>query len=263
MRRSPKPGAFDGGNFKTTAQLVDDERRQSLAFDVLGDDEQRLARLHDGFKNRQHRLQAGELLLVNEDVRAFQLDDHLLGVGDEVGREIAAVELHAFDDVELGLEALGFLDGDDALVADPLHRLGELGADLGVAIGGDGADLGDLFVRLDLLRLALQLIDDGVDGEIDAALEIHRVGPGGNRLGAFLDDRLGENGGGGGPVTGEVGGLGSDLAHHLGAHVLELVLELDLLGDGDAILGDTGSSERFLDHDVAALRAERDLDCVG
>ena len=189
--------------------------------------------------------------------------DHLLGVGDEVGREIAAVELHALDDVELGLEALGFLDRDDALVADLLHGLGELGADLGVAVGGDGADLGDLVVGRDLLGLVLQLVDDGCDGEVDAALEIHRVGAGSNRLGAFLDDRLGENGGGGGAVAGDVGGLGSDLAHHLGAHVLELVLELDLLGDGDAVLGDAGSAERLLDHDVAALGAERDLDGVG
>ena len=158
---------------------------------------------------------------------------------------------------------LALLDRDDALVADPLHGLGELGADLGVAVGGDGADLGDLVVRRDLLRLALQLLDDGGDGEVDAALEIHRVGAGGNRLGAFLDDRLGENGGGGGAVAGEVGGLGGDLAHHLRAHVLELVLELDLLGDGDAVLGDAGSAERFLEHDVAALGAERDLDGVG
>ncbi len=27
-------------------------------------------------------------------------------------------------------------------------------------------------------------------------------------------------------------------SHHLRAHILELVLQLDLLGDGDAILGD-------------------------
>ena len=118
---------------------------------------------------------------------------------------------------------------------------------------------------LDLIfcALLLELLDDGGDGEVDAALEVHRVGAGGNRLGAFLDDRLGENGGGGGAVAGEVGGLGSDLAHHLGAHVLELVLELDLLGDGDAVLGDAGGAERLLDHDVAALGAERHLDGVG
>ena len=90
------------------------------------------------------RLQRGELLLVDEDVGILELGDHLLGVGDEVRREVAAVELHAFDDVELGLGGLGFLDGDDALVADLLHRLGDHLADGGIAVGRDGADLGDL-----------------------------------------------------------------------------------------------------------------------
>ena len=67
------------------------------------------------------------------------------------GRQVAAVELHAFDDFELGLGGLGFLDGDDAFVADLLHRLGDHLADRLVAVGGDGADLGDFFRGLDLL----------------------------------------------------------------------------------------------------------------
>ena len=83
---------------------------------------------------------------MDEDVGVLQLDAHLVGVGDEVGRDVAAVELHALDDVELGLEALGLLDRDHALVADLLHRLGEEAADLVVAVGRDGADLGDLVV---------------------------------------------------------------------------------------------------------------------
>src|SRR4029077_15431317 len=70
-------------------------------------------------------------------------------------------------------------------------------------------------------------------------------------------------GGGGGAVAGLVGGLGGDLAHHLRTHVLELVLELDLLGDGDAVLGDAGSAERLVEHDVAALGAERHAHGVG
>jgi hypothetical protein len=47
------------------------------------------------------------------------------------------------------------------------------------------------------------------------------------------------------------------------AHVLELVLELDLLRDGDAVLGDRGGAEALVDDDVATLRPERDLDHVG
>jgi hypothetical protein len=77
---------------------------------------------------------------------------HALGVGDEVRREVAAVELHALDDLERGLEALGLFDRDDAVLADLLHRLGDDLADGLVAVGRDGADLGDVLVALDRLR---------------------------------------------------------------------------------------------------------------
>jgi hypothetical protein len=101
------------------------------------------------------------------------------------------------------------------------------------------------------------------DGQVDAALQVHRVHAGGNRLHAFAHDGLGQHGGGGGAVAGDVVGLGGDFAHHLRAHVLELVLQFDFLGDGHAVLGDARGAERLVDHDVAAFRAERHLDGVG
>jgi hypothetical protein len=193
---------------------------------------------HDRLEHRQHRLQAGELLLVQEDVGVLEIGHHLLGVGDEVGREIAAVELHALDDLDLGVERLGLLDRDHAFIADLLHRLGDHLADLGVAVRRDGADLGHFSGRADLLRALLDVLHHGRDRDVDAALEVHRVHAGGDRLGAFLHDRLGQHGRGGGAVAGGVVGLLGDLAHHLGAHVLELVLELDLLRHRHAVLGD-------------------------
>jgi hypothetical protein len=57
-----------GSDLEAAAQLVHDEGREGFAFDVFRDDEQRTARLHDGFEHRQHRLQRGELLLVEQDV---------------------------------------------------------------------------------------------------------------------------------------------------------------------------------------------------
>jgi hypothetical protein len=45
--------------------------------------------------------------------------------------------------------------------------------------------------------------------------------------------------------------------------VLEDVLDLDLAGDRDAVVGDRRRAELLVEHDVAALRAERDLDRVG
>src|SRR5713226_7201325 len=199
-------GRLDRRDLQTAAQLVDDQGRQGLALDVLGDDEQRLAGLHHRLEQRQHRLQGGELLLVEKDIGHVELADHLLGIGDEIGAEIAAVELHALDDVELGLERLRLLDRDDALVADLLHRLGDHRADLAVAIRRDGADLGDLVIGRDLARALLDVLDDRLDRRVDAALQIHRVHPGGDRLGALADDGLRQHRRGGRAVTGKIAG---------------------------------------------------------
>jgi hypothetical protein len=254
---------LDGRDLQAAAQLVDDERGKRLALDVLGHDQQRLARLDDLLEHRQHRLEVGQLLLVQQDVGVLELGHHLLGVGDEVRREIAAVELHALDDLELGIEALGLFHRDDALVADLLHGFGDHVADGLLAVGRDGADLGHFSRRLDLLGDLREVGDHGLDGHLDAAAQVHRVHAGGHRLAAFADDRLGQHAGRRGAVAGQVVGLGGDFAHHLGAHVLEPVLELDFLGDGDAVLGGARCAEGLFDDHVAALGAEGHLDGVG
>jgi hypothetical protein len=82
-----EPRSLDRRDLKAAAQFVDDERRQGFAFDVFGNDEQRLASLDDGLKDGEQRLKGGKLLLVDEDVGVLKLGHHLLGIGDEIGRE--------------------------------------------------------------------------------------------------------------------------------------------------------------------------------
>jgi hypothetical protein len=90
-------------------------------------------------------------------------------------------------------------------------------------------------------EIFFSFFDEGDDRLVDAALQIHRVHAGGHVLHAFAHDGLRQHGCSGGAVTGVVGGLGSDFLDHLGAHVLELVLQFDFLGDGHAVLGDRGA----------------------
>jgi len=87
--------------------------------------------------------------------------------------------------------------------------------------------------------------------------------PAATDLAPSLHDGLGEHGRGRGAVAGDVVGLRGHFAHHLGAHVLELVFEFDFLGNRDTVLGDARCAEGLVDHDVAALGAEGDLHRIG
>ena len=179
LRRSPKPGRLHRRDFEAAAQLVDHERRQRFAFDVLGDDKQRPARLHHRLEHREQRLQPRQLLLVQQHVSVLELGQHLLGIGDEVGREIAAVELHALDDLDVGLQRFRFLDRDHAFVADLLHRLGDHLADCRVAVGGDGAG-GRAYAAVGVDALLLIGVNtrkqlDAIAGEIGAPLFLGQV----------------------------------------------------------------------------------------
>ena len=58
---------LDRADVQHAAQLVDDQGRQRLALDVLGDDQQRLGRLGDLLQQRQHVADVGDLLLVDQD----------------------------------------------------------------------------------------------------------------------------------------------------------------------------------------------------
>ena len=114
-----------------------------------------------------------------------------------------------------------------------------------------------------LASLSSRCFDGRLDGLVDAALDGHRVGAGGDVAQAFLIDRQGQDGRRGGAVAGHVAGLLGDGVDELGAHVLERIGQVDFLGDGDAVLGDGRAAEGLVDDDVAAGRPERDADGLG
>ena len=118
-------GRLGGGDLDDAAHVVHHQRGQRFAFDVLGDDHERLAGLGDVLQHRQHVADVGDLLVAEQDVGILEVGGHGVLVVDEVGREVAAVELHAFDDFQLVLEAAALFHGDDAFLAHLLHGLGD------------------------------------------------------------------------------------------------------------------------------------------
>src|SRR5207245_392582 len=119
------------------------------------------------------------------------------------------------------------------------------------------------FSKIGSRALLLQGLHYPLHGALDAALERHRIRAGRDRLQALAENRLGEHRRGGRPVARQVRRLGRDFLHHLGAHVFDRILELDLFGDGDAVLGHRWVAELLVDDDVPTLGAERDLHRFG
>ena len=93
-----------------------------------------------------------DLAAVEQDVRVLEHGFLALGVGDEVRRQVALVELHALGELELGAEGVALLDRDDAVLADLVDGVGDDLAD-GRVGGRDGGDGGDVGLVVDLLGL--------------------------------------------------------------------------------------------------------------
>ncbi len=128
---------------------------------------------------------------------------------------------------------------------------------------GDGGDLGDPLLVADRRRRRQQCFGDGVCGLADALAQRDRVGARRHVAQPRLDDRLCEHRRRGGAVARHVVGLGGDRLDQLGTQVLERVLQFDLAGDGDAVVGHHWPAVRLGQHHVAAARPQRDPHSVG
>jgi hypothetical protein len=122
---------------------------------------------------------------------------------------------------------VGLLDGDDTFLADLVEGLGDELADL-VVCGGDGGNVAIWLLGLDLRAFSSRRAATASTETSMPRLIWPSGGAGGDVAQAFLDQCLGEDGGGGGAVTGDVVRLGGDFLGQLGAEVLVRVVQLDL-----------------------------------
>src|SRR5205814_666678 len=105
-------------NLEDAADVVDDQRRERLALDVLSDHDRRTARLRDRLQVREHLADIRDLLIAQENQRLFELGRLTLLLIDEIRGQIAAVELHAIDHLEFIVKSLTLFDGDDTFLAN-------------------------------------------------------------------------------------------------------------------------------------------------
>ena len=152
LRRSPKPGAFTATDENVPRILFTTSVASASPSTSSDDEQQRTAGLDHLLEHREDGLHGADLAVDEEDERLLEHGLLAVGIGDEVRRQVALVELHALDEVELHAERVGLLDRDHAVLADLVDRVGDDLADRRVC-GGDGGDLGDLGLVVDLLRL--------------------------------------------------------------------------------------------------------------
>ena len=67
---------------------------------------------------------------------------------------------------------------------------------------------------------------------------------------------MGQNCRGGGAIARHIVGLGGGFLQQLHAHILIGILQFDLFGNGNAVVGDGGSAELLVQCHVAALGAQ-------
>ena len=78
-----------------------------------------------------------------------------------------------------------------------------------------------------------------------------------------MNESLSEKGCGGSTVTRRIVGFCSNLANKLCAHILCGTVKLDLLCDGNTVVGDKRSAELFLENYITTLRAKSDFNGIG
>ena len=252
--------SLDSAGLEGTTNVVQNQGRQSLAVNILSDDQQRLAGLHDQLGHDV--LLGGDLAGGQQNVRILEHGGLVVSVGDEVRGNVALVETHALGEVEVQTEAVVIFNGHNAILADLVQSLSDLLADLGVS-SGDGGGSSNLVLGLNVLGSNDELLDDDLGGLLNAATQRDRVGTGDHVLQTLVNQGLGEHGCGGGTVAGDVVGLLGDFLDQLGADALVRILKVDFLGNGHAIVGDGRSAVGLVEHDIAALRTQGDLDGVG
>ena len=263
LRRSPKPGAL-------TATAVNVPRILLTTRVDSASPSTSSAMISSGLPAWTTFSSSGSSSLTEEilpwlmqDVGVVEDGFHPLRVGDHVRRDVALVELHAFGELELDAHRLGLFDGDDAVLADLAERLGDELADRGVLRGDRRRRWRPRPGRRPRGRSSSSLSLIASTAASMPRFSAERLSAGRDVAQTLADHRLGQDGRGRRAVTGDVVGLGRDLLGELRPEVLVRVVELDLLGDGHAVVGDRRRAPLLVDHDVAALGPEGDLDDVG
>ena len=247
---------------KRAAQLIDNQSRQGFAFDILCNNNQFLTRLNDLLQQRQDLLNSRDLFIGNQDVGIVDYRFHLIRICDHVRGNISPVKLHPFNHFAVGLSGFGFFNGDYAIGSHFLHCFANQFAYRLIAGRNSGNTL-NISSAGDFLRIGNHCLYSGIDCFLDSLFHDHGGSSRRYVFHALPNQSLGQQGCGSGAVACRIVGFDRNLFYQLRAHVFKRILQLDFLGDGNAVVGDQRRAEFLVQNHIAALGAQRDLDRIG
>ena len=103
-----------------------------------------------------------------------------------------------------------------------------------------------------------QVLDRGFLGAPHAFAKEHGIRAGRNVVEASMHDGLRQNSGGGGAILRHGVGLGRRFLHDLDTQIeKDVVHPFNLIGDGNAVVGDLRRTQRARERHVSATRPER------
>ncbi len=130
---------------------------------------------------------------MQQDVDIFEDGFLRIGVGHEVGRDIALVELHTFDHAQLVFHSFAFFDFDNTLFADLIDCISQDFADLWVVVCADSCYFCNIAVAFHVDTGRLDEFSYDLSCFIYSTLDGHRVYPRGYMFQALEIDCLSQN----------------------------------------------------------------------
>jgi len=203
-----------------------------------------------------------DLLVSDENLGVVKLDEETFVVGDEGRGDVSTVDFHPLLDVDGGLERARGLDGEDTVLADTIKSIGNHLTDALVVTRGDGGDILDVVPTTHRGGVLLELLDEEIGSLVDTLLQGNRICSRRHCLETVKGKFSGEDGSGGGAVTGRVVGSAGHFLDELSSGILDRVREIDGTSNRDTIVDNTGDTVGLLDDDVATTRTDRDRDGV-
>ena len=207
------------------------------------------------FQNRHNVSNHGDFSIGNEYVRIAQYSFHFISIGCHIRRNVATVELHAFNSFQMSFHGLGFFNSDNTVVANFFHSIGNQVTDFIISCG-NRSNLCFCSLGFNLLGNIFQFVNQYINCFFDTFFQNHRVSAGSNVAHTFVNHSLCQNGSSGSAVTGNIVGFDGYFFNQLCAHVFKRIFQFDVAGNGYTVIGDGRCAEFLFQYNVTAFRTE-------